>query len=276
MENSDMAVSSRGIQKLDPVGKLFHDAWESYKAHFSTFVKILIIPSVLVAAGNLIATRGGAVVAGAGGLISFIGLIILIFAGIALMFAVIAGTDFAESYRRSPGVFWSLVWVSILGGVITLGGLVMLIVPGIMMGIWFVFSGYIVIAENRRGLNTLTQSREYTRGYWWALLGRLLLMYLAVGIVCVVISVPLTLIFGALVVPVVNMVFWIFVVPFPVVYIYMIYKNLTVVKSELVTTQSSASRGFLKASGIVGIVGIVLIPILLISVIVLALTHFAG
>jgi hypothetical protein len=275
MGNNVAASVGQTVRRLYPIGKLFRDAWREYKSKFSTLAKIILVPAVIVALGNALLSQHGTV-AVVGSLIYFVGCIVLIFASIALLFAIIAGTDFAESYRRSPGIFWSFVWVSVLGGVATLGGFVMLIVPGILMGIWFLFSRYLVIAENRRGLNALMQSREYARGYWWAIFGRMLLVSIMVGIIAAAASAILISIFGAALGSVVNVFVWVFVVPFPVVYIYLVYKNLTMLKPELATAQPNANRKFLVASGIVGIIGIVLIPILLIGLIGFALTHQRG
>jgi hypothetical protein len=268
MENNDAAAGGQAMRKLDPIKKLWSDTWQLYGARFDTFAKIILIPAAIVALGSLMAMDRGATVAVVlGGLISFIGFIVFIFAEIALLIAVVNGTDFKESYRRSPGLFWSLVWVSVLGAVVTLGGIVMLIVPGIMMGIWFAFSRYLVIAENRRGMGALTQSREYARGYWWAIFGRALLMGIAVAVVSGIVSGILIGILGAVLAPVVSAIIWIFVVPFAVVYSYVLYKNLALLKPELATTQADTSRGFLKASGIVGIIGIILIPIAIITLV---------
>ena len=263
MENTTAVAADGGaMRKMDPIKKLFRDTWKLYETRFSTFSKIILIPAAMIAVGSLmIANRGAMVAVALGGLLLVIGVIVFIFAGIALMISVIEGTDFKESYRRSTKVFWPLIWVSILIGVVTLGGIVMLIVPGIMMGIWFVFSRYLVIAENRRGMDALTQSREYARGYWWAIFGRMLLMGIVVAVASAIVSGILTGIFGAILAPVVSALIWVFVVPFGVVYPYIIYKNLAALKPELATKQSDASRGFFKASGIVGIVGLILIPI---------------
>jgi hypothetical protein len=268
MEKNSVGPVGGTMRKLDPVGKLFRGAWALYKAKFSTLAKIVLVPvAVMVAGGLLMATRGMTGVVVLGGLIYCAGFIIFVFAGIALIVSVASGTDFAASYRQSPKFFWPMVWVSILGGVVTFGGFVMLIVPGIMMALWFTFSRYLVIVENRRGLNALTQSREYVRGYWWAIFGRGILMAVALSVAAGISSAILAAIFGRVVGAVFNAWTWIFIVPFSIIYIYEIYRNLTVLKPELATTQAAASRDFLKVSGIVGLVGIIVIPIILIAIV---------
>ena len=39
------------MQMLDPVGKLFRGAWNTYKAKFSTVAKIILVPVVVMALG---------------------------------------------------------------------------------------------------------------------------------------------------------------------------------------------------------------------------------
>ena len=277
MENNGAATVSGTMGRLEPVGKLFRGAWTIYKAKFSTLAKIILVPIVIMALGlRLMVGHMVPVMIAFGGLIYVVGIITLIFASIALIITVISGTDFAESYRRSPKFFWPMVWVSILGGVMTIGGFVMLIVPGIMIALWFTFSRYLVITENRRGLNALTQSRAYVRGYWWAICGRGILMGISVAVVSGISSAVLSGIFGTSIGSALNLWTWIFVVPFPLIYIYEIYKNLTVLKPELATTQSDASRTFLTASGIIGIFGMILIPIIIIVLIGLTLTRLGS
>ncbi len=269
MEQANVAVSGATLQKLDSIKKLIGDTWRSYKERFSVYGEIILFPAVITAVGNMmIAQRNLVVVAALGGLVSLIGFIAFIFGGIALLLAVIKGTDVKESYRQSVALFWPFVWVSILGVVVTIGGFIMLIVPGIMMGIWFLFSRYLVITEGRRGLDALVQSREYARGYWFALFGRMLLMGIVIAVLSAIVSGLLTLLItvtaGAIFAPIVNILIWVFVVPFSVIYLYVIYKNVVALKPHLAAAPVSTSRGFLKASGIVGVVGIVLIPIIII------------
>lgn len=55
-------------------------------------------------------------------------------------------------------------------------GFVLLIIPGIVLAILFLFSQFVLVEEEYRGLNALMISREYIKGYAWSVFGRLLLL----------------------------------------------------------------------------------------------------
>lgn len=74
---------------------------------------------------------------------------------------------------------WSLVLplllVGLLQGVAVIGALVLLIIPGIYVGVRLGFSQLMLIDKNIRGRAALTASWELTKNRFWALFGRQLL-----------------------------------------------------------------------------------------------------
>lgn len=63
--------------------------------------------------------------------------------------------------------------ISILTSLIILGGMVLLIIPGIIFAIWFAFSFYAVAIDNHKVATALNTSKNLVRGRWWAVLWRL-------------------------------------------------------------------------------------------------------
>ena len=49
---------------------------------------------------------------------------------------------------------------------------VMLIIPGIWLAFALVLRPYTLVLEKRKGIDALRQSKDYIKGYWWAVLGR--------------------------------------------------------------------------------------------------------
>lgn len=64
------------------------------------------------------------------------------------------------------------IWTSALVGLAVLGGVILLIVPAIIFGVWYSFTLYAVIFEEKRGTAALSASKQIVAGRWWAILWR--------------------------------------------------------------------------------------------------------
>ncbi len=119
---------------------------------------------------------------------------------------------------KGVGIFISYLWVSFLSGLAILGGLILFIIPGIIFSIWFAFSSYILISEGKKGRQALSESKELTKGYWWAIFGRFALSTLLIAIIS----------WSPLVGDIVSIFFG---VPFGTIYAYLMYEDLKRIKS---------------------------------------------
>ena len=91
---------------------------------------------------------------------------------------------------------WSvLIGTVILSALAILLGLVALVIPGIVMSVWFQFVGQVVILEHVSYLEALRRCRELVRGAWWRTAGWLLVILLIGGLASILIS---ALVAGAL------------------------------------------------------------------------------
>ena len=198
------------VSSLDTLKK----SWGTYKKNWGKYfvLTILIYASVLVpmiimgiltftsiflpAIGRLkeIAGQGlGAFPASALITVSIFGLIlipIIILASMFFQFALTNQVIHAEENLDTKSIlkltwskFCSLLWVTILQGLIVVVGLTLFIIPGIILAFYFSFSFYVVLAEDKHGYSALKRSAEIIRGYGWALLRRWTVwMYLAVAL----------------------------------------------------------------------------------------------
>ena len=255
MENNPGGAGDGSVRRLDPIGKLFSDAWRLLNEKGAVVFQILLIPAVLISLPRLSGE-------GMTGLLAFVG-IVLFGAAIPAAISAYDGTmKFGEAYRRGWTFFWAMVWLVILQWFVTIGGFVMLIVPGIIMAVWFTFSHFTLVLEGRRGLDALRRSRHYVTGFWWAVVGRSLLFGIAAWIVMMVISVPLALMFGAMLGgAIANLIGTLAIMPFSMAYSYVLYQNLKALKGD--APDEGGSKTFLAVSGIVGIVGGILLAILI-------------
>jgi hypothetical protein len=81
-----------------------------------------------------------------------------------------------------------LFLTGLIQGLLIFGGYFLLFVPAFIFAIWFSFVTYIVIVEGRSGLSALHTSREYVRGRFWGILGRMIVIYLPEWIIMIILS----------------------------------------------------------------------------------------
>ena len=147
--------------------------------------------------GVLIALDLGTLFRVVGGLIVFVGWIAFVYSVLPLIYSIHQGAGVDASYKATIGWFWPFVWVVILQALAVMGAFVMLIIPGIWLGIALSFTAFIFVIEGRRGIDALRQSKDYVKGYWWAVLGRSLLLELVYLVALIVIRIPVTLVEAA-------------------------------------------------------------------------------
>lgn len=73
-----------------------------------------------------------------------------------------------EAQKGAWKFFWPLIWVGLLQGIITLGGFILLVLPGIYLAVALSFTQFYLLTENKRGLAALAASRALVKGRWWA------------------------------------------------------------------------------------------------------------
>ncbi|MGA7456483.1 MAG: hypothetical protein WBW51_04030 [Methyloceanibacter sp.] len=77
-----------------------------------------------------------------------------------------------------PRPFWKYLGTSILLSLAVGIGFVLLIVPGIMFGLMFMFAPFVVIERELGPIDAMNESNRLTRGHKWQLLGFVLLLVL--------------------------------------------------------------------------------------------------
>jgi hypothetical protein len=72
----------------------------------------------------------------------------------------------------------------------TVGGLILLVIPGIYIGVRLAVSIEALVVEGRRGTQAMGRSWELVGGHWWHAFGTLLVAWLLIGVVNAVITAP--------------------------------------------------------------------------------------
>jgi hypothetical protein len=104
-------------------------------------------------------------VAGLAGLLMYLVLTGAITRAVA---AEVAGEDpsLEQSYRFGFHRLGSVLLVSVLVGLATVGGLILFIIPGIWIGVRLAVSVEALVVEGRRGTQAMGRSWELVGGHW--------------------------------------------------------------------------------------------------------------
>lgn len=192
-----------------------------------------------------------------------ISLILQIWAQVALLTEAVSETKIGikEAYSLSKGKRLRFLGLTLLSAVVVWGGFLLLIVPGVILAIGFSFTTNILVVENIGGMRALLKSKEYVRGYWWKVFGRLLFIGLFLGMFSVLPQ-ALTPIFKQLNLPtvgvIISFVFSIISVllfPLSVIYVAVMYRSLKATRGEVDITGRSKTGLIL-----LGILGALIIP----------------
>ncbi len=91
-----------------------------------------------------------------------------------------------ESIRKAPKFILLSLIVSVTASI----GYILLIIPGIIISIWFLFSPYILLKEDTGIIGAMKRSKELTKGYRWGLFFRGLLFIL----LALILAIPLLIV----------------------------------------------------------------------------------
>ena len=218
--------------RLRSLGELFGDTWDLFKARFLTLLCLYLLSIVFMAVAT-------GVFAGAGYFLSSIlpaaknavigaGIFIGVLAGSIAMFWGIAAFTFAAvdetlGVRDALNNGWrrvrSYMWVSFLFTFIVGGGFLLFFVPGLIFLVWFLFSQFVLVAEDEKGMAAILKSKEYVRGNWFGVFIRLLLLWLISGVLGFI--------------PVVGPILSLLLVPFMMIFVKLIYDDLRESKGKI-------------------------------------------
>lgn len=91
--------------------------------------------------------------------------------------------DAEASYRYGFKRLGSVILVSLLAGLIILGGLILLIIPGIIFSVFLVVAIPSLVIENKRGTDAIGRSWNLVKGSFWHVLGTVVVAGLIASLV---------------------------------------------------------------------------------------------
>lgn len=167
--------------------------WRTFKKRPWFFVGISLLIAILSGIASSLASLfsddGGASLIGT---IVNIGLSTLIGMGSTAFFlkAHEAPDAVQSADLWHPSGFWQYLAATLLAGCSIVIGLILLIVPGIILALMFMFVSYIVIDRSMGPIEALQESRRITDGHKWNLLGFALALIgiNILGLLCLVVG----------------------------------------------------------------------------------------
>lgn len=207
---------------------LLKESFEIYKEKIKPILIITLISVTGAVIFGILITTGAVVslLAKANPVVLLLSLIlglifILWFVFINLSFLILAvrptGTKLREIFQQTWKKFYEYFWIAILGGLSVILSSFFLIIPGIIVAVYLMFSPYILIIEGEKGINALKASWALVKGNWLKVFGRLILLDIIFwGLFFCLNSINTFL----------GFVFQALTMPFSVIFIYLIYLGL--------------------------------------------------
>lgn len=288
-----LAVPIPTHSQMPPLKQLFKEGWNLFKLKLRVSIKILLAPYL---AGLVIfiimwqlgytegfmqpSQQGGLYPRfdlGVGGYVAW-GLAILAFIFVyiwsqaSVIYAVVkpnANVGVRESYAVGFRKMMPLLWIGIITGLAVLGGLVLLIIPGIIFAIWYSFASYILFTEDKRGVAALQASRYYVKGN----LGRVFGRGIVIGLCLIVFSIVVDLIGNiftdadSMASGIIDMVYYLFATPFAAAMFFKLFEHTKALKPAADQSNLGRKRGIIGFATF-GLIVLIIVPILIISLVI--------
>lgn len=169
-------------------GEAIRFGWEAFKRRPWFFIGAMILLVIANIAAGIVSGAVDSVTGGSmdeptliGNLVSY-ALGIIISMGMTAFFLAAHdnpdGVEFSALWHPDP--FWKFFATSILASLAVGIGLVLLIVPGLIAMVLFMFSTLLVIDRGLGPVDALKESMRITQGYRWQLFGLILLLALVI------------------------------------------------------------------------------------------------
>jgi hypothetical protein len=299
-----------GNNKLIGISELFRQSLSLFKKNYKVLISIGLVPVVYGIIQGLVSVIFDFAMPNNGFVMIFVGLIIFLFGILGVIIQTLyqvaiiksIGDSSSESstfnlkeiYKKSLSVFLSYWWVGILTGLVTIICYALFIIPGIIVSIFIGFAYFALILDGKKGLQALSASYYYVKGYWWSIFVRLLSVALITTILIAIVYAVLFVIFalfmqtfdfaflvsqltsqtsdnsilGIITSFIGSFVIYCVYTPFIFSFTFLIYKSLKTLKPEPSVDGSDfkTSRTWFKVLAIAGLVVFVLVTLLFLTI----------
>jgi len=203
-EGQKLGLSEKqGMQGLTSPLELFKNAWQAYQVsfkRFATMTSIGVLGTLPLYVLSLVFKFSSKNLSGPLTMILFLLLIVFTLVsiyivirseiGVYLLMKVESTETVKSIFAKTQPLFWPYFGLSLLVGIIVMLWTLLFIVPGIIMGIFYMFSIYAFLFAEQRGKQAMKFSKQLVKGYWWAVFGRLCFLILIIIIFSALLGTP--------------------------------------------------------------------------------------
>jgi len=176
------------------VGDLLTESIDLYKEHWKSFLQYSFWAAIPMLALNFLFAQ--IIAEGFTGPTGFLYLVAYIIAAvlstliniaflrtIAAVYTKKSVRNIKEEILGAKKLLLPAIGAYILTGLATIGGLFLLVIPGIIFMVWFIFAGHAVAIDGKKAMDAMKFSKKILNGNWWAVFGRFLVIAIIVGLI---------------------------------------------------------------------------------------------
>lgn len=255
-----MENNQENIVNISTPKDLIISTWDIYSKKIGVLTGILAVPFILSYLSGYFYEINQALAA----ILSFTYLVAFFWAQVAILFVIIDQKE-VTSFQVAVQKGWSKIlpffWLSLLSLFIIIGGFFLMIIPGIIFYVWFLFPSFILIVENKGGMDAFMRSKQLVTGYWLKIFGRTIFLF---ALVFLFIS-PIILV--TMLIPFINteivsnLISSFIGTPIVLIFSYLIYKDLIKIKLDTpAVVATTKDRVKFLTVGLIGwIIGLIII-----------------
>lgn len=139
-----------------------------------------------------------------------------------------------DIFVETEKYFWPYLGLTLLTTIFILLWCLLLIIPGIIYGIFYSFAVYTFFFEGKKGMAAIRRSTQLVEGYWWPVFGRFIFIGFLVWLVQIILAIPIRFMdFNSIYFHIwyfIMQIFSLIVGPIVLLYVYNIYQDLVKIK----------------------------------------------
>lgn len=199
MDTPTTAAATAHRPQMKEFGQLFSEAWGLFKKHRKRLLGIALPPVLAIALFDALPTENTTTKT-----VVWIFIVILYFVNLwaqqSVINALLKGPEtltVTGAYQATKKNYWRFVLLTVFVALIVLGGSVLLIVPGIVVGVTLMFAPYLFLSEGLPIREAMHRAQALIAGYWSDVFWRSLFF----GIILAIVSMVVTFLLGFLLSP---------------------------------------------------------------------------
>ena len=183
---------------------IFSRSWQEYKKNFKLFLKIYsvfyLIPLLVLSLFAVLISLQENLSAGLSVLYIIILIGVLFFSywlHLTIYYISIyneKNLNFKKAVKNSLNYFWKFLGLGIVLSLALLGLSILLIIPGIIFMIFWMFSPYVLMKENKKIIESMKTSKKIVKGKWWSVFGYFILLILIIISISLAFFIPAVII----------------------------------------------------------------------------------